>query len=693
MSSRTGKESTALVRLAAAAAALLAAALAGAPVRAADELDYGLEQHSLHRIELSGNRSIPDDELKAILNIREPSWLHPFRLARYQPELFGAQLQLMARYYRRQGFHAAVVALDSITTDPRGRGDIVHVSVREGPRAFLDRLEFEGAGPVPEEELRRGLRWVEGKPVPGDLNDLGPDLYLLRRRYLDVAHLQVRIVPELTAVPTADPERLAATLVYRIDPGPPVRVGSMRVTGNSLTRTELIERALPFAPGDPLRWSEAEEAQRRLLDTSLFRDVSLQTAPADSTGGLVTLTVQVVERSPAFYEFGFGVGSQERLRVLAAWGHNNLWGTGQRLLLRARPNVSYERILNNPNTRVTPQFNYRLDLLHVYPYLLGGRLALNTNLYLERKTRGESGLNLRTLGLSFGTDLRGGPFDANGIAFRLEETEPSLHPDAPANLDSSFVRNQIGRSRTRSVVVSGVNDRRNDLLRPTRGALLTAEAAVAGGPLGGDNSYLKGAAAWHRYTGTPLGGTLALRLGAGGVRPYGASEERGAAGVPYQARFFAGGGSTVRGYPEGSLGPQISNIDSLRFVTDVPVPDGASAGGNYVLLANAEWRFPLPVLSRWKLGGVLFLDGGNVWQELRDVRLRAFRLRSSPRAPDDPAATKLWDFRYSAGAGVRLDTPLGPVRVDVGWPLKRARLAEGLVEDRYVVHFSLGYPF
>lgn len=689
MSSRSAKESTALLR----AALVLAALWAAGPAAAADELDYGLEQHSLLRIVLAGNRSLPDHELKALLKIHEPSWLHPFRIARYQPDLLDGELKLIERYYRQRGFHTAAVALDSIARDPRGRGDIVHISIREGPRAYLDRLEFIGAAPLTDEQLRRGLRYVEGRPVPADLNDLGPDLYLLRRRYLDDARLHARIEPDLVVSPTADPMRLSAALTYRIEPGPAVRLGTIEVEGNSLTRTDLIERALPFAPGEPLRWHEAEEAQRRLLDTALFRDVSLLTSSADSTGEVANLTVQVVERSPGFYEFGFGIGSRERLRVLGAWGHNNLWGTGQRLQLRARPYVSYERILNNPNTSVTPQFNYRFDLLHVYPYLLGGRLALNTNLYLERKTRGESGLNLRTLGLSFGTALRGGPFDANSVSFRLEETEPSLHPDAPADLDSAFVSNQISRSRTRSIVIHGANDRRDDLFRPARGTLLSAEGAIAGGLMGGDNSYLKGTVSWHRYGRTPLGGVLAVRVGAGGVRPYGESEERGAAGVPYDARFFAGGNVTVRGYPEGSLGPQISNIDSLRFVTDVPVPDGASAGGNYLLLANAEWRFPLPLLKKWKLGGVLFLDGGNVWQELRDVRLRGFRWRSFPRAPDDPLATKLWDFRYSVGAGVRLETPFGPVRVDAGFPLKRAQLAEGLIEDRYVVHFSLGYPF
>jgi outer membrane protein assembly complex protein YaeT len=678
-----------------AALALLAVLTAPAarPAAAADELDFGLEQHTLHRIVFAGNRVLSSAELKSILKISEPSLLHPLRMARYQPELLDAELRVIQRYYRQRGFHAASAGLDSIARDPRGRGDVVYIGVREGPRTYLERLVFDGVGPLEENRLREGLRFVEERPIPADLNDLGPDLYLLRSRYWDLGYLRARIEPQLVTTATADATRRAAVLTYRIEPGPAYVVGKMSIAGNRLTRSDLIARGVTLREGRPYRWDLAEASQRRLLDTALFRDVNLVPAVPDSGGNVVDFSVSVVERKPAFYEFGVGVGSRERLRVLAAWGHNNLWGTGQRLQLRVRPYLSYERILNNPDTRVTPQFNYRFDLLHVYPYLFSDRLRLNTNLYLERKTRGESGLNLETRGLTFGTQFRAGRRIIHGLSLKAEEVRPLLHPDAPDSLGEVFTSLNIRPTRTRAVIYNLAHERRNDIFRPISGALVTAEGAVAVDWLGGSNSFVKGSAAWHGYTGTPIGGSLALRVTAGAVRPYGQSADLGNEGVPYQERFFAGGGASVRGYQEGSLGPQLTNRDFLELQNDVPVPDGASAGGNYLLLANAEWRFPLPVLSRWKLGGVLFIDGGNVWQRLDDLRLRAFRLRAYPRLPEDPSATKLWDFRYSVGTGLRLDTPFGPFRVDVGFPLKRARLSETLAEDRALFHFSLGYPF
>jgi outer membrane protein insertion porin family len=503
----------------------------------------------------------------------------------------------------------------------------------------------------------------------------------------------VWIEPRLETADTADPTRRSATLTYHIAAGRPYRVGRVSIDGNRLTRTPLIARAIELREGRPFRWDQVEASQRRLLDTALFRDVSLVPVFPDTASDVADLRVSVVERKPAFYEFGIGVGSLERVRLMAAWGHNNLWGTGQRLQLRARPYISYQRILNNPDRKVTPQFNYRFDLLHVYPFLFGDRLRLNTNVYLERKTRGESGLNLRTIGLTFNTQFRGGRWTVNGLTLKAEEVRPSLHPDAPDSLVQVFQRYAIRPTITHALIYNMVHDHRSDVFRPAGGALVTAEGTVAGGPLGGSNSFVKGQASWHGYTVMPVGGTLALRASVGAARPYGSSADLGNEGVPYQERFFAGGVSSVRGYQEGSLGPQLTNRQFLQLQNDLPVPDGASAGGNYLLLANAEWRFPLPLLSRWKLSGVLFLDGGNVWQRIDEIRLRAFRLRSYPRPPADPAATKLWDFRYSVGTGVRLDTPFGPVRVDVGFPLKRARLGADLKEDALMVHFSLGYPF
>jgi len=672
---------------------------------AVSELDYGLEQHLLHRIEIDGNTTFSDDDLKALLKIREPRWFHPLmiiglsdRKARYQPHLLEVELKQLSRYYRQQGFHQVTVAADSVVEDPKGRGDVIHISVVEGLRTYLSDVRFEGDFPLEHDELAKGLRYVPGVPAPADLNALGTDIYLMRIRFWEHGYLDASILPSLTVEPAATPGRRDALLVYSVVTGPAYTIGEITVEGQRQSRLELINRELRMREGDIFRWSAVERSQRQLLETALFRDVSFIPTNIDTTAGTADLLVQVVERSPAFFEFGLGVGSRERIRLLAAWGHNNLFGTGQRLRLRTRNYLNYEDVHRLSDGRADPELNYRYDILHTYPRVLG-KFRLDTNLFLSKETRGESGLNLESQGLSFGTRFQGGPRSFNTVELRVEEVDPNIHPDANQELVHDFEASDLRSSNTRSLGWAFYEEKRNDPLRPVRGSLRTVQLEVGGGPLGGDNSFVKLVAGLHVYHRTPLGGVLAWRVSAGAVRPYGGSRDRGADGVPYQERFFAGGVSTVRGYLERSLGPQITDqavLDSLQLASDVPLSDKPARGGNYLLLTNVEWRFPMPLLSQWRVSGVAFIDGGNVWERASDIRLRGFRWRSYPRDPGDDAATKLWDYRYSLGCGVRLDTPVGPVRLDVGFPLKRARLSaetDTETEAKTIYHFSLGFPF
>lgn len=669
---------------------------------AVSELDFGLEQHQVHRIVIEGNEAFDDDTLKGLLKIREPRKFHPLmllglsdRTARYQPHLLEVELNVLARWYRQRGYHDVQVELLSVTEDPEGRGDVIRIGVAEGPRTDLVDVSFPGAEDLVGPGLREELRYRPGVPAPGDLNDLGSDLYRLRTGLWERGHLGATIDPELAAAAPPDSAHLGASLVYHIRPGPRYVVGDVRIVGAERTRPELIRKRLQVRPGAFFRWSAVEESRERLVATSLFRDVTFRPTRLDSLLGLADLEVEVVERKQAYYEFGFGVGSRERIRVLGGWGHNNLFGTGQKLAFRARNALNYEDVQRLSDGAADPELNYHYEVNHNHPDLLG-RFGLDTNLYLEKETRGESGLNLRTRGFRLGTRFRPGEHTINTLTFGVERVEPEIHPDAIDRLQETWNNSGLTAASTRSLSWNVYDEERDNQVRPSRGTLRTGLAEVAGGPLGGDNSFWKLTSSWHGYTGTPLGGVLAVRVSAGVVRPYAGSLDRGADGVPYQERFFAGGVSSVRGYQERSLGPQITEqavLDSLQLSSDVPLPDQPARGGNYLLLTNAEWRFPVPVLSAWNVGGVVFLDGGNVWERLRDVRLESFRLTSDPGDPDDEGSTRLSDYRWSVGTGVRVDTPVGPVRVDVGFPLKRARLSETEAEDKVIYHFSLGYPF
>ena len=663
-----------------------------------EELDFGLETHRLARIELTGNTTFTDSDLKSVLRIQEPSWTRPLNTPTYRPDLVDTQVGLITNYYRNRGFHQVSADLDSIASEPE-KGDVLHISIVEGERTIIRRMAFSDTTVVSGSSLRAAMYLLEGRPAPADLNGFGADIYAMRDVLRDATYLEAQVVPEMTITPDTTRGGYWADILYRIDPGPPFTIRNINLVGNEHTRDNLLTRELEMKPGDPLHWSMVERSRRRLLVTSLFRDVNISPVAVDSVPGLADLSVQVAERRPAYYEFGVGVGSLERIRLLAAWGHNNLWGTGRRVQLRLRTAWNLEDVVGTPISFDEGQINYWVDAEYVNPRLRGSRYTFDLGAYMKRETRGESGLNLATHGFNVGTTWKPSTRVTNNAYLGLKITDPSVHPFAPDDLKQRFNDTGVALSQTRSINWAIFIDHRNDLFRPSDGMYSVATAKLAGGIMGGDFSFFRWSAAWHNYHTTPVGGVLALRVMVGGARPYGKSLDIGPDGVAYDDRFFAGGASTVRGYGHNSLGPQVQDqdeLDYLNYTSENLLPDNPARGGNYLMLTNVEYRFPLPLLSKWKLSSVVFFEGGNVWARVKDIRMLGFRFSSDPGDPLDPGSTKSWDYRYSYGTGVRLDTPIGPVRVDVGFPLKRVNYVSedrNYTDPNVIWHFSLGYPF
>jgi outer membrane protein assembly factor BamA len=139
--------------------------------------------------------------------------------------------------------------------------------------------------------------------------------------------------------------------------------------------------------------------------------------------------------------------------------------------------------------------------------------------------------------------------------------------------------------------------------------------------------------------------------------------------VPVENRYFLGGANSVRGYEDSGLGPR----DASKNV----------AGGTFEMLLNLELRYPLPLLARWNFSGCVFLDSGNVWAQASEVSSDDFELTSSI---DE---TTVEDYRYGLGLGIRYNTPIGPIRVDWGYPLKPDQFSG----DNGMFYLSLGQIF
>jgi len=220
----------------------------------------------------------------------------------------------------------------------------------------------------------------------------------------------------------------------------------------------------------------------------------------------------------------------------------------------------------------------------------------------------------------------------------------------PERLRREDTTAQIGR-----ISGSFLRDRRDSALDPNRGNYTSFDLSVASSGLGGNEDFIRFFGEHQRYYAVPgLPATVfAADARIGLAQPYGRSET-----IPISERFFAGGSTTLRGFSFEQAGPR--GLDPNKPGQTQPL------GGNALVILNAELRFPL--WDRFGLGGALFYDTGNVFDRISDLKLR--------------------DFTHTLGFGLRIKTPVGPVRLDFGVLVKREPLV-----PRTRVHISFGPPF
>lgn len=638
---------------------ILALAVVCAPAAAsADEYDKDLPV--IQDIQFDGNERFTDDDLRKQMLLAFPSLKHPLRpRPRYRRNVFARELRRIESFYERQGFAGARAWLDSVVSDPSGKMVRLQVRVREGPRTILREVRFSPQPVVTLDELRRVSPFAAGDPYPFSAAMRGRATRAVRLAFLARGYLAVGVTDSMAL--SAD--STSARLFYHMEPGPQFTIRAVSITGNIQTHQELIRRELRFQPGEVYSYTRVQESQQKLYNTSLFRNVSFVEQGLDLENRTVDIAVRVLERRMAFVEgsVGFGRRDEFEARVSGAWGHRNLFGRGH--ALEVRSTLAYNIEKKGDNYFAEQRLHY------TQPHLFGSPVRFSPQLTYVIDQR-QDRVQLRRLQLDAQSSLQAGRYTtlAAGLSAAFTTTK---FEDGNATDDLR---------ETRAISLSMTRNSSDDLFDPHKGEQRALSVQRAG--FGGENEFTRLTATYDRYL--PLGrSVLAFGLRTGWVEAYGRSRSASAAdigirGVPFEYLFQAGGGSTVRGFAENSLGAGLTvtrrDQGNVARVDTVGVQ-----AGTVLAIANFEVRTPLPVLSRWKLGLVLFVDAGNVWEDFE-------ALRHSTKEPrfDEPYFG-LEDLRFGYGAGLRYPTPFGPVRLDVGFPLKRS--------GRRHFHIGLGHTF
>ena len=421
-----------------------------------------------------------------------------------------------------------------------------------------------------------------------------------------------------------DDDALTVAVTYEIEKGSEVYFNRINIIGNTKTRDKVIRRELRVAEGDRYSSTKLKMSKRRLRNTTYFKDTDLKTVKTDDPDK-VNLDVSVQEKPTGTLSVGVGYSTYEKVLLTGTISQENILGTGKKVYLTA----SISSIARN------------FDLSLVDPYFRDMNLSAALGLFnIERyfttynyKSTGGTVTFLRPL-----TE-----YIKAGIRYKYERISV-YHIDDSA---SSVVKDQQGTHDTSSVTLSLSKNSIDDVLNPSRGVISSISTEVAGGPFLGYNQFVKYVGTYGRYIPSYYDTTFFLRATAGSVQPYGGKL------IPIYEKFFVGGINTIRGFRYGEAGPKDPITDDV-------------IGGKNEMIFNAEWIFP--IYKPAGLKGVVFFDAGQGF--------------------DDPDGWRFKNMRFASGFGIRWFSPMGPIRLELGFNLHPK---EG--EKPYVFDFMIGRAF
>ena len=608
--------------------------------------DIEAQLPTVKKIEILGNRSFDDGMLKKRMRTKAPRFYHIIKKPKFRNDFLRRDIEAIKSFYRVNGFFEAEAWVEFVERDEDNNSVQIRIMVNEGPQTVIGSLGFSGQELVSVRTLMKGLKLSEGAPYNPNLLDV--DKYTLFNKFFERGYLGTKITYDVKVDSTL------ADISWEISPGEPYRIDGIGLSGNRTVADGLIRRELTIENGEYFKLKDVLESKQNLYDTGYFNSVEIEPVELDIAKNDVDLSIQVRERKMGYIETGLGVGNVHGNRLFLEWGKRNLIGRGYALNLKTE--YAFSLFPENDYDLSEMEFNERFirheGELRV-PHILSTWNTFAIGAFYERDATVQPLVVRTTSAIA-------------SLSRRITRQTSILFSYAFEQIRREEVEDERERSRRRSLNLAYTRDTRDFYFNPRRGRYINAKAGFSGGFLGGEDHFYSFIASYQSYRRLGGGTVFAYRVRGGYAETFGDSEGRG---VPFESRFFSGGGNSVRGYRENSLGPQDD--------------EGNPLGGRVLLLTNVELRFSLPYLARYNFGGALFVDGGNVWSSFEEIEPGQFGLYS------ERGDTTFRDYRYSAGFGIRYNTPIGPIRLDMGFPLKKT---EDIDRD-YLLHISLGQIF
>jgi len=625
-------------------------------------------RHKVLAIRYTGNRSFDEDKLDEEVAIQ---LAHFFSHGNYSQALMDQSVNNLKNFYYNAGFES--VGIQAKVSDVDSKLTITF-HITEGPRTVVNSLKLTGFKTQTIAKLvPNGLELRAGRPYSPAA--VARDRNRIVAAYLNLGYPQVSLQATSTPVPK-HPHQLNVT--YTVHEGPEVKMQRVLVLGAHQTRPEFILSNTDLQAGDPMSQQAMLQADSALYGLGIFDWATVAPARPVGQGPTGTLTVadpphaggqsaptpqdqnhesmdvlvKVHESSLNSIAYGFGFLVSPRtgqistgivqLPGLPAIGLPSSFEPIQKSVFSPQGSFAYTRknLRGRDETAsvstVISRLDQRLTFTHTVPQFHGPLWTSLFNFSVERTTQNPLfSARLGQASLQFDRALNSSRTARLQFRYIFERTSLTNL------LIQGFVPPEDRSIQTSTLSVSFIHDTRDDPLDAHRGVFETVDFGLTPTLLGSSDNFARlfGQVSFYRQMRPWL--VWANRVETGVVGAFAGSH------VPLSERFFSGGADSLRGFAINAAGPQTTGV----LCTQADDPSTCTAkvllptGGPQLFILNSEGRFPIHLMRN--LSGVIFYDGGNIFDHIGFGRFFS-------------------QYSNTLGLGFRYNTPVGPIRVDIG---------------------------
>lgn len=611
----------------------------------------------IQQINIVGNTKFPEELLIAQLSLRDDvPWWNFMADQKYQKQKLEADIETLRSFYMNRGYARFKMNSTQVSMTPDRKGLYVTLNIHEGEQYTVNNIDLKGNLEGHGGEMRGLIPLEKGAMYSAaDVTHTEEVLskYLGRFGYA---------YPKVTTYPAMNDETKQVDLNINVEPGPRVYVRRINITGNQVTKDEVLRREMRQMEGTWLSGDKIESSKSRLEKLGYFEKVDIQPHRIPGHEDQADLDVEVKERSVGSINGGVGYGTESGVSFQAGISQDNFFGSGN------KGAVNFE----------TNKYSKNVELSFTDPYFTVDGVSLGGKVYYNKFTAGDANLvdyDNETIGTKA---TLGYPLDElNSLEYGLGYEHNKLSQTTNyAQTQKFWFINSVDITEDGHAVFNdydvSLTWTRNNLDKgvfPTQGNRQQASGkiTVPGSDLqfykvSFENAHYYPFDRDHQWV---ISGRFKTAYGNGYGQKNGYNQV-----LPFFENYYAGGSQWMRGFQSNSVGPRGVQLDRTVVSGSVVYPEDKSIGGNAIAVASAELIVPTPFISdtyRSQLRTTVFYDVGTVWDTTFNDSIYTCGY-ACERYYDYSSPSNI---RMSVGMSLQWLSPMGPLVFSFAKPVKK----------------------